>query len=816
MNEPIVRRRSGCAAFALALALAPAPCRAGETSAASAAPPAAPAAASAMAPRPITLYDIVSAVAQVDRLQREAAATLRATEDWMAVAASIDAAPLATQFQKLIEERDAVTHVRYLELRALDVHLRERIRTVSDATAVLGGMAQKLVAETERLDREAKLWPQRAELARGNGAPPEVQERVDAVAAALLGAREPIVARRDRVLVAYERGSRLEVRLESLRADLAERRERIWSGLRTAVSAPVWRPGATGPPLEELRADNELMRFEVIEYLRRTGERVAVLFAVLSVALFVLLRRPAAPGLSATGPGLPIGIAVSGALTVALAATAVFAPSPAPFAFFRLVSFLFPLLAAIVATRTFASGIRTTAWTLAFAVFLNQFRALAEMSPIGYSVLLVLQVAPFGTAVIRDRRRGALATFLPRWPPPLVGRLARALVILLVAALVASLLGYIGLALGLAALAVIAPGYMLTFAAVAWTLDRALGALLTTSVAQLLRSVRERSDGILRTMHRVVVLVTWVVGATTFALSYSALDDVVRIATFVANASVAVGDVTITLKAVLLALGVAVLTWIVTRVVRFVLDYELLPRLDLRAGVPVAISTIVGYVLVVTGFVLAMAALGIDLTKVTLLAGAVGVGVGFGLQNVVNNFASGLILMLERPINVGDQIDAGGIAGEVKRIGVRSSTIRTAQGAEVIIPNSDLAGKQVTNWTLSDRRRRYEIDVGVAYGSNPAQVLRLLEAAAASVPEVQKTPAPRALFTGFGGSSLDFRLMAWVESVDVGLQAQNNLRMAILKALGDAGIEIPFPQQELRIRHSGPEGEAIAVPRAVA
>src|SRR5262249_11509494 len=157
------------------------------------------------------------------------------------------------------------------------------IRTVSDATAVLGGMAQKLVTEAERLDREAKLWPQRAGLARENGAPPEVQERVDAVAPALLAAREPIVARRHRGRGAYEHGSRLEVRLESLRADIAERRERIWSELRTAVSAPIWRPGATGLPLEELRADSELMRFEVIEYLGRTGERVAVLFAVLSV-----------------------------------------------------------------------------------------------------------------------------------------------------------------------------------------------------------------------------------------------------------------------------------------------------------------------------------------------------------------------------------------------------------------------------------------------------------------------------------------------------------------------------------------------------
>jgi len=143
--------------------------------------------------------------------------------------------------------------------------------------------------------------------------------------------------------------------------------------------------------------------------------------------------------------------------------------------------------------------------------------------------------------------------------------------------------------------------------------------------------------------------------------------------------------------------------------------------------------------------------------------------------------------------------------GEVRRIGVRSSTIRTFQGAEVIVPNADLASKQVTNWTLSDRERRYEIDVGVAYGSDPQKVLRLLEAAAAEVPEVQKVPQPRALFTGFGDSSLDFRLFAWVQSVDIGLQAQNGLRMAILRLLAQAGIEIPFPQRDLHIRQAASE-----------
>jgi small-conductance mechanosensitive channel len=498
---------------------------------------------------------------------------------------------------------------------------------------------------------------------------------------------------------------------------------------------------------------------------------------------------------------LSSAIAACGALAITLPCIALFSP-PAPFVFYRMVWIAFPLVAAAVAMHTFAKTIPATAWTMGFAVFLNEFRVVAEMSSATDWLLLVIQIVPFAAALIRDWRRGALSAFLPRWRHIVVDRCVQAMIALLATALVANMLGYVGISNGIVAVTLIAPGFIMLFASVAWTLDRAFAGLLSTPLARSFRSVRERADTILRALHWGVMLVAWAAGVLTFAVSYSALDDLIRVGNFIATAGVSAGNVTITLSAMLAALAVVALTWLVTKLVRFVLDHELLPRLDLRTGVPVAISTIVGYVLVVTGAILAMAALGIDLTKVTLLAGALGIGVGLGLQTVVNNFASGLILMLERPINVGDQIDLGGVVGEVKRIGVRSSTIRTFQGAEVIVPNADLASKQVTNWTLSDRARRYEIDVSVAYGSDPQRVLRLLEAAAADVPEVQKVPAPRALFTGFGDSSLDFRLFAWVESVDVGLQAQNGLRMVVLRALDEAGIEIPFPQRDLHVRYA--------------
>ena len=215
-----------------------------------------------------------------------------------------------------------------------------------------------------------------------------------------------------------------------------------------------------------------------------------------------------------------------------------------------------------------------------------------------------------------------------------------------------------------------------------------------------------------------------------------------------------------------------------------------MPRLGLRPGAGFAVVTFTRWAIVIIGAALTLAALGIDMAKVTLLASAVGVGIGFGLQNVVNNFVSGLILIVERPVGVGDVIERGTLSGTVTRIGIRSSTVRTAQGAEVIVPNGDLVSKEVVNWTRSDRQRRYDIDVSVAPGAEPEQVMRLLVVAASDVPEIMTDPAPRAMFKGFGANSLDFTLFAWVPTIDVGVQAQNALRVAIRRKLDQAGIAI--------------------------
>jgi len=216
----------------------------------------------------------------------------------------------------------------------------------------------------------------------------------------------------------------------------------------------------------------------------------------------------------------------------------------------------------------------------------------------------------------------------------------------------------------------------------------------------------------------------------------------------------------------------------------------------------------------VIGTMIALAAAGFRLSELALVVGALSVGIGFGLQNVVNNFVSGLILMFERPIQPGDVIEVSGTSGKVRDIGMRATTLVTFEGADVVVPNGTLLSEKLTNWTLSDTNRRMDVNVGVAYGSDPHRVLALLAEVAGSTPGVTAEPAPAIVFVGFGSSSLDFAVRAWTNNFSDWVVTKSALTVRIHDALKDAGIEIPFPQNDLHLRSISPEASAQLRPPA--
>jgi len=242
---------------------------------------------------------------------------------------------------------------------------------------------------------------------------------------------------------------------------------------------------------------------------------------------------------------------------------------------------------------------------------------------------------------------------------------------------------------------------------------------------------------------------------------------------------------------------------LVSRLLRFVMTEEIFPRIRMPRGVPGALELLSRYGVLLVGFLYALAAAGVELSRLTLLFGALGVGVGFGLQNIVNNFVSGLILVFEHPVQVGDSIEVGAIIGEVRNIGFRASIVRTLDGADVIIPNSELVGSRVVNWSLSQRQRRIQISVGIAFGTDPGRVIDILVDIARKHRDVLSVPAPVAVFDRFGDSALNFTLLCWTR-IDDFFRVRSELTVAVNNAFKDAGIEIPFPQRDLHVY--GPDG----------
>jgi small-conductance mechanosensitive channel len=333
-------------------------------------------------------------------------------------------------------------------------------------------------------------------------------------------------------------------------------------------------------------------------------------------------------------------------------------------------------------------------------------------------------------------------------------------------------------------------GLTVFFALLEWLLTRTRLASLAGQHARTILAVTTR-----------LLTVATIIGWLAFAMhSFRILRPVYSFVKGVLSREFSFGDISISLGSVLIfAVSVVVAIW-TARIVRMLLRDQVLSRLPLARGVGNSIATLSYYALLVLGLVLAVSATGVKSSQLALVVGALGVGIGFGLQNVVNNFVSGLILMFERPVQPGDVVDVGTTSGRVWNIGMRATTIRTFEGADVVVPNGALISNNLTNWTLLDRSRRMEIPVGVAYGSKPAVVLDLLRTTARGTPGVSQAPAAEALFIGFGANSLDFSVRAWTADFDSWVNIRSEIVTRIHTALGEAGIEIPFPQQDLHLR----------------
>lgn len=261
------------------------------------------------------------------------------------------------------------------------------------------------------------------------------------------------------------------------------------------------------------------------------------------------------------------------------------------------------------------------------------------------------------------------------------------------------------------------------------------------------------------------------------------------------------GDQEVSVRFVTVLVVLLVVVAVGSGFVRNFIRRQFLSRTSLDRGMQESIATAAGYLVMAIGYLVALDMAGLDLSTLAVIVGALSIGIGFGLQNVANNFVSGLILLIERPIKVGDRIELEGINGRVMRISARSTAVRTNDNIDIVVPNSELVSEKVINWSQKDRKVRFRIPVGVAYGTDVEHAMDLMVKAAGTVPGVLKSPAPSARFISFGDSALNLEVRVWTaERLHRRGLLFSDVNRAVYYQFMKHDIQIPFPQQDVYIK----------------
>jgi small-conductance mechanosensitive channel len=679
--------------------------------------------------------------------------------------------------------------------------------------SVLTRWTTDLQAEMGRLTDLQARWRRAQASAKASRVPVPVLQQVADLLAGIAAAQAQLQAQLTATLDLQSRVAQEAARCSAALAQIAQSQGQAMGGILVRDSLPIWSAEgwAEGRSVLHGRVRDALAsRWEALLRYGRDPSQGWPLhlgsFLVL-VGVFRAARRRApqwtAAGQAVSSATAALGYPYSAALIVPLVLASGFTSAVPPTLrqFFEVCA----LVPAIRLARPMLDR-QVAAWlyTLGLLFLVDVARQnLAGVPGFEQAVLMVEMLAgsaALGYALTRGRLRPA--AFEPRSDGDLSPAMRWTAYLVLGAfgvALIAGVLGYLRVGRLLAAGILSSGALALMFYACVLVGNGLVGFALQVWPLRLLQMVQRHRDLLQR---RTGTVLRWgaSVGWTFRTLGYvGLLQPVLAAGAAILAARLERGAVRLSLGDVLEFVLVVWLAYLVSAFVRFVLDEDVFPRVRLPRGFSYALSRVLTYVLITFGFLLGLGVLGLDLTKLTILLGAFSVGIGFGLQGVVNNFVSGLILLFERPIHVGDVIHLGELSGEVRRIGIRASVVRTWQGAEVIVPNAQLITERVTNWTFSDRRRRIDLPVGVNYGPALEQVTQLLESVAQAHPRVLRDPAPEACFMRFGDSAIHFELRVWIDDFAQWVQIHTELAAAVYAALQNAGMHIPFPQREVRL-----------------
>lgn len=422
-------------------------------------------------------------------------------------------------------------------------------------------------------------------------------------------------------------------------------------------------------------------------------------------------------------------------------------------------------------------------------------------------LLLVLGMLAMGLTVrmLRDHRFVAVSSARPE-----LGRAMHALawtvLAILLTAIGANLIGNVSLAEMLTS-GVIDSGYtaLLLYAGVN-ACQGIVRALLYQPELTQQRFLRQHR-AVIQRLSMQLIIISAALGWLFYSADRFRLQRPLRYAgSAVMGLGIDVGEVSLNLGDVTVFCFASWIAVVLAKGVRSLLREELPGHTALPRGVGNSIASLSYYGVLALGLLVALSAAGFKLSQFALVFGALGVGIGFGLQNVVNNFVSGLVLMFERPIQPGDIVDAAGASGTVRDIRLRSTTIRTFDGADVVVPNGLLLSGNLINWTMHDHHRRIEVSIDTAHGTDPARVLPILAAAADATPGVAQNPAPALLMTAIDERALNFSVRVWTHDINNWLTVRSDLLSKILAGLHASGIKIPYPQLDVHLHNDDSDG----------
>lgn len=661
----------------------------------------------------------------------------------------------------------------------------------------LSGVVGQLESDLDLLSAASRRWLGLLDVARNRSAPAFVIKQGEQAEADIAGQQSEVYPVRDGLLQALATRSSLRQTFDALRRELVDHRETAGKALRGSASVPLWQLGPLQPGMADA-AQKALGTW--LSGIARYLELHWLAVVVICVAQTIPTRLLLSLGAQLSKDYSPDILHSQGVLriierpwwTVALLCLLGLNFTPAgPVAYYDLLWLMLILPAVVLIQAIHGNGRRLSFQALGLAIAMFPFRTTLEAFPVIDRWVLLLQ-ALFMVIVLMWEGlgfRSGIGSDLPRHGFRL------GLVIGLSVAMLSNLAGYAGLARVLVDGLLGTMGFAMVYIVGLEIVYALLLGCLNSPAGRRLWSVSANLPRIALGLRRLLVWLT--VGMVVFGAVYAfrVNEEAKWLLAGLWALNLPVGSFVLPVRSVISSVLWLVGTFTTIRVVLFLLEQEILPRFCLSPGVPLAVTTVARYFIATVGGIMSLLALGVDVSKVTLLAGAVGVGVGFGLQNIFNNLFSGLILLFERPIHQGDVIEWGKQRGTVAKIGTRSSIVRTGDGAEVIVPNADLIAKEVVNWTLSDRRRRIDVTVSVARSAPEEAVLALLQKVAGESADILKEPGPEATLTAIDPYLLEFQLTCWILRYEDQRRIASRLRVAIHQQLAASGIVSPMSPQ---------------------